>query len=84
MTRRVVGERIQEDTVKTYSRDEAQRQLDQCKSNLSRWQKQLTNTTEAISQCNADITEWEAMLAELPPLPEEPEVKAPVGAKAKA
>ena len=70
MTKKVVGDQIQEDVVKTYTRQDAGRELSKCEADLPRWETQLKNTQEAIAQCKSDITEWKSVIAALPALPE--------------
>jgi hypothetical protein len=69
MTRKVVGDQVQEDTVKTYTREEAERALNQCVHELPRIERQVKTSRENFAKCEAEIVEWEALISQLPALP---------------
>lgn len=72
MTKRVVGDEVQEDTVTTYSRADVEHQIAKCEAELPRWERQLGVTQDAITKNKADHAEWTRLLAALPtpPAPE--------------
>jgi len=72
MTKRVVGETIQEDTTTTHTREESVAHLTNAKRKRDRLNQQLQNHRDVIAQLDTEIAEWETAIAALPPLPAPP------------
>lgn len=73
MTKKVVGDQVHEDITKTYTREEAERELAKLEADLPRWERQLKNTQDSIDANKAESAEWQRVISALPaPPPEEP------------
>jgi len=77
MVKRVVGDTIQEDVARTYSRQESSQILTNARRKRDRLNEQVKNHQDAISALSAEISEWEAAISSLPALPT-PEPAPPV------
>jgi hypothetical protein len=78
MTKKVIGDLVHEDTTKTYTRADAERELSKLQADLPRWERQLGVTQTAIDKNKADTAEWQAMLTALPKPPEREPVADPI------
>jgi len=70
MTKKVVGEEVHEDTVTIHSRDEANAALVNCQRKSVRYADQAQKIAEEKRKVDAEISEWETVIAALPAVPE--------------